>query len=92
MQSADFDVAVIGAGAAGLSAAAELASAGCSVALLEARDRLGGRIWTQCVPGLAAPVELGAEFIHGQAAVTTELLRAAGIAAYDAGEIGRAHV
>ena len=59
------DVVVIGAGAAGLAAAAALAAAGRSVLILEARDRIGGRIWTRHEPGLAAPVELGAEFVHG---------------------------
>jgi monoamine oxidase len=40
------DVLVVGAGAAGLSAARRLASAKCKVTVLEARDRLGGRIWS----------------------------------------------
>jgi monoamine oxidase len=83
-RSADFDVAVIGAGAAGLSAAAELCTEGCSVALLEARDRFGGRIYTHTVSGFPYPIELGAEFIHGEAPVTQELLRAAGVIAVDA--------
>jgi monoamine oxidase len=62
-----YDVVVIGAGAAGLAAAARLGEAGRSVLLLEARDRIGGRIWTRHEPGVAAPIELGAEFIHGNA-------------------------
>ena len=61
------DVIVIGAGAAGLAAAAALAAAGREVLVVEARDRLGGRIWTRLEPGVGAPVELGAEFIHGHA-------------------------
>lgn len=84
MQSTDFDVAVIGAGAAGLCAAAELSNGGCSVVLLEARDRFGGRIYTHSSSGLPYPIELGAEFIHGDAPVTKELLRAAGVIAVDA--------
>ncbi|MGA6983158.1 MAG: FAD-dependent oxidoreductase, partial [Candidatus Sulfotelmatobacter sp.] len=40
------DVIVIGAGAAGMSAAIDLANAGLSVTILEARDRIGGRIFT----------------------------------------------
>jgi len=44
---ARYDVLVIGAGAAGLIAASELAHAGRSVLVLEARDRMGGRIWTR---------------------------------------------
>jgi len=81
--AADFDVAVLGAGAAGLCAAAELSRHGCSVVVLEARERIGGRIDTHWVPGLPYPIELGAEFIHGDAPLTSELLRAAGIAAVD---------
>jgi monoamine oxidase len=77
------DIIVIGAGAAGLAATAELARAGRSVLLLEARDRIGGRIWTRLEPGLSAPVELGAEFIHGDSPETAELLRRAGSAAVD---------
>jgi len=63
--AATTDVLVIGAGAAGLSAAGQLASAGLSVAILEARSRLGGRLFTQTDPELNVPIELGAEFIHG---------------------------
>ena len=79
----DFDVAVIGAGAAGLCAAAELCRSGRSVLLLEARDRIGGRIDTRREPGVAMPVELGAEFIHGEAPLTRKLLRRAGLLAVD---------
>ncbi len=59
------DVIVVGAGAAGLAAAADLGRAGLSVIILEARDRVGGRMFTQCDPVCQAPIELGAEFIHG---------------------------
>ena len=78
-----WDVVIIGAGAAGLAAARELRPDGHSVLLLEARDRLGGRLWTRREPGLAAPVELGAEFIHGQVPQTFELLAEAQAAALD---------
>ncbi len=78
MTNGSYDVAVIGAGAAGLAAAAYLAEAGRSVLVLEARDRIGGRIWTRFEPGLAAPLELGAEFIHGFAPSTVAWLRKAG--------------
>ena len=74
------DVIVIGAGAAGLMAAAELIEAGRSVTVLEARDRIGGRIWTRREPGVAVPIELGAEFIHGHAPITQSLLERAGTA------------
>jgi monoamine oxidase len=76
--ASSFDVIVIGAGAAGLVAAAELLQAGQSVLVLEARDRVGGRIWTRREPGLPAPIELGAEFVHGHAPITRELLARAG--------------
>jgi monoamine oxidase len=79
------DVLVIGAGAAGLSAAAHLAQAGCSVLVLEARDRIGGRILTRSDADLAFPLELGAEFIHGNAPATSELLHRAAAFAIDAG-------
>jgi phytoene dehydrogenase-like protein len=48
-----FDVVVIGAGFAGLRAARDLSDAGVRVALLEARDRIGGRAWTRPFPGSA---------------------------------------
>ena len=77
------DVLVIGAGAAGLAAAMELASAGRSVQVLEARNRVGGRIWTRSEAGLPVPIELGAEFIHGEPDSTFSLLRRFGVAAVD---------
>ena len=63
---ADADVLVLGAGMAGLAAAERLAAAGRRVLVLEARDRIGGRIHTVNDPGLPHPVELGAEFVHGR--------------------------
>jgi monoamine oxidase len=79
------DVLIIGAGAAGLTAAVELARAHVSALVLDARERIGGRIWSHHEPGLPVPVELGAEFIHGRAAVTFELLAKAAVAAVDTG-------
>lgn len=70
------DVIVIGAGAAGLAAARELAHGGKSVLILEARDRIGGRCFTRLEPGLPVPIEYGAEFIHGRPRATLDLLRA----------------
>jgi monoamine oxidase len=61
-----------------LAAARALARAGQTATLLEARDRLGGRMYTRTIPGLAAPVELGAEFIHGSPQITFDLLHDAG--------------
>ena len=69
------EVIVIGAGAAGLAAAASLARAGRSVLVLEARSRIGGRCLTLRHPSLEAPVELGAEFIHGRPDATVALLK-----------------
>jgi monoamine oxidase len=86
-QQALTDVLIIGAGAAGLLAARQLAGAGRQVLLLEARDRLGGRAHTFTPPGFTQPIEAGAEFIHGEAPLTRGLLREAGITWQDtAGE------
>lgn len=74
---------ILGAGAAGLAAAAELAPSGRKVLVLEARKRIGGRAWSLDVPGLPVPVELGPEFIHGRPEATFSLLRRAGLAAVD---------
>lgn len=71
------DVVIIGAGAAGLTAARDLSDAGVRVLLLEARDRIGGRILTHHTPNY--PVELGAEFIHGRRTETFELVKEAGL-------------
>ena len=61
--NADKDVAIVGAGAAGLAAGRRLVEAGLEVAILEARDRIGGRAWTvEARPGL--PVDLGCEWLH----------------------------
>ena len=85
MKSA-YDVVVIGAGAAGLAAAVRLTEAGRSVLLLEARDRIGGRLHSRHEPGLAAPVELGAEFVHGAAPTTRHWLERFGLEAKDIAE------
>jgi monoamine oxidase len=75
----DADVLVVGAGIAGLAAAERLAAAGRRVLVLEARDRIGGRIHTAHDPELAVPVELGAEFVHGHPAELIDLIRALGL-------------
>lgn len=64
--SRKIDVIVIGAGVAGLAAAGELAVRGLTVSILEARERIGGRVFTERDPKLDFPIELGAEFIHGR--------------------------
>jgi phytoene dehydrogenase-like protein len=59
------DLIVVGAGAAGLSAAVTVAGSGFSVQIVEARNRIGGRMFTPRDPVWQVPIELGAEFIHG---------------------------
>jgi monoamine oxidase len=76
------DVVVIGAGAAGLAAARELSGAGRRVVILEARERIGGRIFTIHQPDLALPIELGAEFIHGEVEETFSIVDAAALLVY----------
>ena len=61
----DADVIIVGAGAAGLAAARALEAQGRTVLILEARDRIGGRVRTLRHPQLPVPIELGAEFLHG---------------------------
>jgi monoamine oxidase len=82
----DADVVVVGAGAAGLAAARSLANRSLKVVLLEARDRIGGRVWSHQAPHVAPPAEMGAEFIHGPAEHTRALLRADGIADVPTGD------
>ncbi|HEY6618311.1 MAG TPA: NAD(P)/FAD-dependent oxidoreductase [Steroidobacteraceae bacterium] len=83
MTSTDYDVLIIGAGVAGLNAGRLLAEAGRHVAIVEARGRVGGRIWTQTIfsdrslPPI--PVELGAEFVHGLPPATWSLIKEAGL-------------
>jgi monoamine oxidase len=81
----DADAIVIGAGAAGLAAARALAARSLRVILVEARDRVGGRVWSHASARATVAVELGAEFIHGPARETMALLRDAGTAAVDTG-------
>src|ERR1041384_5962928 len=64
------DVLVLGAGAAGLAAARDLSQAGLRVTVIEARPRVGGRILTLHDPRSPVPIELGAEFVHGEAPET----------------------
>lgn len=60
-----YDAVIVGAGAAGLASASRLMKEGKKVLILEARARIGGRIFSLQRQGVKAPIELGAEFIHG---------------------------
>ena len=79
----DSDVVIVGAGVAGLAAAKHLMAHGRDVIVLEARDRIGGRIWTLHDPELPVPVELGAEFLHGEAQETRDIVERAGLGVLD---------
>ena len=76
-------VIVIGAGAAGLAAARDLGKAGRAVIVLEARDRIGGRVCTHTDPHQSVPIEYGAEFIHGKSPELWQLARAANLETYE---------
>ncbi|MCB9453668.1 MAG: FAD-dependent oxidoreductase [Anaerolineaceae bacterium] len=69
---------IVGGGAAGLAAARRLHDAGERVLVLEARNRIGGRVDTDYLWD-GFPLERGAEFIHGENAVTHDLVRQAGL-------------
>lgn len=73
------DVLVLGAGMAGLAAARTLLDEGLRPVVLESRDRVGGRVWTdhETVPGV--PIELGAEFVHGEHVVSWRLIERLGL-------------
>ncbi len=93
-------ILVIGAGAAGLAAARDLGRAGRDVIVCEARDRIGGRVFTHTDPDSPVPIELGAEFMHGKPPALWQLAHAANLKLYEVserhwyfekGEISRSH-
>lgn len=65
-ETKDHDVLILGAGIAGLAAARALGERGIRATVLEARDRVGGRLLSRVAAG-GGHVELGAEFVHGRA-------------------------
>ena len=71
------DVIVIGAGAAGLTAANDLKKAGLSVAVLEARDRVGGRLWTDVIDG--AMLEIGGQWVSPDQEALKETIEELGL-------------
>jgi len=71
------DVVILGAGVAGLAAAGRLAARGADVVVLEARTRAGGRVHTLRHAEWPAPVEEGAEFVHGRDPALLSLIRRA---------------
>ncbi|MEA2455256.1 MAG: monoamine oxidase, partial [Thermoleophilaceae bacterium] len=76
--------AVVGAGLAGLVAADELRRAGAEVVVLEARERVGGRVWSRRLDN-GAVVEMGAEFILPGNTAIRELARRFGLGLWDKG-------
>src|SRR6478672_7581825 len=83
VSSARTDVVVVGAGAAGVAAARELRENGLRVIVLEARRRVGGRIYTRRDPRASMPIELGAEFLHGAAEEVREIVDKANLTTID---------
>ncbi len=74
----ELNVLIIGAGAAGLAAGRKLKQAGIKSILLEGRDRVGGRVWTD-YDMAEHPVELGGEWVLGDKAISCSLLREFGL-------------
>ena len=78
-----FDVIIVGAGVSGLAAAGELTDAGLTIAVLEARNRIGGRILTHADALSGMPVELGAEFLHGSSPDLQQVMQENSLLSYE---------
>ncbi|MCJ0979642.1 FAD-dependent oxidoreductase [Rhodococcus sp. ARC_M12] len=75
------DVAIVGAGPSGLAAATELRKAGLTVAVLEARDRVGGRTWTNTIDG--ASLEIGGQWVSPDQESLIALIDELGLETFD---------
>ncbi|GAA3294301.1 flavin monoamine oxidase family protein [Arthrobacter citreus] len=81
MKTLERDVVIIGAGPSGLSAARRLKASGLSVAVLEARDRVGGRTWTDTIDG--AMLEIGGQWISPDQTVLASLVEELGLETFE---------
>lgn len=75
------DVAIVGAGPSGLAAATALRKAGLSVAVIEARDRVGGRTWTDTIDG--AVLEIGGQWVSPDQTALISLLDELGLKTFE---------
>jgi monoamine oxidase len=80
------DAVVVGAGYAGLAAALALAEAGRSFVVLEARDRVGGRVWTEQVDGVA--IDLGGMWLGAGHDRFARMARRFGVETYPTPDVG----
>lgn len=85
--SQPFDVAVVGAGLSGLTAARDLINAGKSVVVLEARDRVGGRVLNAHLAN-GGITELGAEFVGPTQDRVLNMISTLGLKTYDTYNVG----
>jgi putrescine oxidase len=80
MERLERDVVIVGAGATGLTAATQLRQAGLSVVVLEARDRVGGRLWTNLVEGQM--FEIGGQWVSPDQTALLDTLGELGLETY----------